>query len=113
MGVNNPIPLQRPDLSANPDVKSRYRRTARLMRRLTRGARRAMARREDDVERQQSLKRMRAGLDERTDVLADQTALADIDHLFCCLPLRRRELVFPGHGVEVTEYPVPELLAVA
>ena len=48
-----------------------------------------MTRREDDVKRHQRLQRMRAGVGERSDVLADQAALADIDELF-----GRRALLF-------------------
>ena len=54
----------------------------------------SVARGEDHVQRHQRLQRMRAGFDERTDVLADEPAFADVDHLLGRSALFAVEVVF-------------------
>ncbi len=65
------------------------------------------------MERHQGLQRMRAGQDERADVLADEAALADVDHLFGGRALLTVQLVFLGDTVEVVDDPLAEFRAVA
>src|SRR5437660_3194015 len=59
-----------------------------------------------------SLQRVRAGLDERSDVLADESALADTDQLLGRFALPRVQLVLLRNGVEVLDHAIAQLRAV-
>ena len=72
-----------------------------------------MRHREDHVQRHQRLQRVRARLDERADMFADQSALADVDQLFRRLALLRIELVLGRHGVEIFDDAIAQVGAVA
>src|SRR6185503_5533689 len=65
------------------------------------------------VDRHERLERMGAGLDERTDVFADQAALADVDQLLGRLALLRIEFVLGRDAVEILENAIPKVAAVA
>ena len=64
------------------------------------------------MQRHERLQRVRAGFGERTDVLADQTALSDVDHLFSRRALLAFQLVFPRDAVEIVDDAPPQLRAV-
>jgi hypothetical protein len=55
---------------------------------------------------------MRAGLDERRHVVADQAALADVDQRFGGAPLLGVQLVFARDVVEVRDNPAAQIGAV-
>src|SRR5438105_4045689 len=65
------------------------------------------------MERHQRLQRVRAGLRERTDVFADQTAFPDVDQLLGGLALLPVKLVFVRDRVEAADDALPQLRAVA
>src|SRR5262245_50342070 len=85
--------------------------SAMSMRRLR--VRRAVRHREDHVQRHQRLQRMRAGVDERADMLAHEPAFPDADQLLRSLPLRAAQLVLDGHAVQVLDDAVAEFCTVA
>src|SRR2546426_1045215 len=74
---------------------------------------RSMRHREDHVQRHQRLQRVRARLDERPDVLADEAALADVDQFLGGLALLRVELVLRRHAVEILDDASAQIGAVA
>ena len=65
------------------------------------------------MERHQCLQRMRAGVDQRTDVLADEAAFADVDQLLRRLALLRVQFVLLRDRVEVLDDPIAQAGAVS
>src|SRR5258708_6017105 len=66
----------------------------------------------DDVQRHQCLQRMRPGVDERPDVLADQTATAHRDQLLRRATLLGGQAILLCHGVEVGDDAIAQVAAV-